>query len=211
MSFKETVVRGQVTSEHLVQLFDSTESLAAAVSNFVSEGLSQGDTVLVVSAAERWTKIAARLTALGVAVDDALESGQLVALDALELLQQLIRNQRLESRRFEESVGGIVRGLASRPAPLRIYGEMVDILAARGDYRAAHELEELWNGLGERESFTLFCGYSAEHFGDPRTAESLRSICRAHSAVHVDPRDLLSAYLVQACAQAESTPGRSGF
>jgi hypothetical protein len=209
MSFKETVVHGQVTSAHLVQLFDSSESLAGAVSNFVFEGLSQGETVLVVSSAERWARIADRLMALDVSAADRVASGQLVSLDAEDLLQQFIKNQRPEARLFEDAVGATVRGLASRSVPLRIYGEMVDILAAKGEYRAAHELEELWNALGERESFTLFCGYSAEHFGDPRTAESLRTICRAHTSVRVDPRDLLSSYLVQAYAQADSTQARS--
>jgi hypothetical protein len=211
MGFKETVVRGHVTSSHLVQLFDSRESLVAAVSSFAFDGLTEGDTVLVVSSAERWAGITDRLIERGVSTADAEATGQLVSLDAQELLQKFMKNQRPEPRLFEESVGATVRGLASRAAPLRIYGEMVDVLAARGEYRAAHELEELWNALGERESFTLFCGYSAEHFGDPRTAESLRSICRAHSSVHVDPRDLLSTYLVQAYAETGATPARSGF
>jgi hypothetical protein len=162
-----------------------------------------------VSSAERWARIADRLMALDVSAADRVASGQLVSLDAEDLLQQFIKNQRPEARLFEDAVGATVRGLASRSVPLRIYGEMVDILAAKGEYRAAHELEELWNALGERESFTLFCGYSAEHFGDPRTAESLRTICRAHTSVRVDPRDLLSSYLVQAYAQADSTQARS--
>jgi len=210
MTFKETVVRGQVTSSHLVQLFDGPDSLATAVSSFVCEGLAQGDTVLVVSAAERWPSIASRLIELGVSATDCMANGQLVALNAEDLLQQFIKNQRPDPRLFEESVGATVRSLASRPAPLRIYGEMVDILAAKGEYRAAHELEELWNGLAERESFTLFCGYSAEHFGDPRTADSFRSICRAHSCLRLDPRDVLSSFLVQAYGEVEPTRAPSG-
>ena len=57
---------------------------------------------------------------------------------------------------------------------VRIYGEMVDVRAARGNYKAACQLEALWNALGRRESFTLFCGYASGHFGDPRTAALAR-------------------------------------
>ena len=195
--FKETVVRGQVSSEHLVQLFDDPESLATAVAAFLKEGVSGGDQLLVVSTSEHWQAIAA---ALG--DGDVLADQRIIWRDAAETLRQFMRLGRPDARLFDQSVGALVRDLASRSPRLRIYGEMVDLLAGQGDYRGAHELEELWNELAERVSFTLFCGYCAAHFGDPARAQALHAICRAHSCVRSDPRDLLSAFLLQSYTSA---------
>ena len=60
----------------------------------------------------------------------------------------------------------------------------------------AHELEVFWNTLAAEESFTLLCGYSSAHFGDPRDAEALHRICRAHSRVESHPGDLLATWLL---------------
>ena len=102
-------------------------------------------------------------------------------------------------------IGGIVRRLGARDGRLRIYGEMVDLLVAEGDVRGAHDLEELWNELGEREPFTLLCGYSTVHFGDPRSGGALRQVCQLHSHVHVHQRDILGSFLLDACGHQQAS------
>ena len=47
---------------------------------------------------------------------------------------------------------------------LRAYGEMVDVLWRRGEKSAALRLEELWNELQARRSFTLLCAYAMGKF-----------------------------------------------
>lgn len=74
---------------------------------------------------------------------------------------------------------------------------MVDVLAARGNDKAAHQLEALWNILGGRECYTLFCGYASGHFGDPKTSKMLADICRSHSHLHRKADDLLAEYLLE--------------
>jgi hypothetical protein len=86
--------------------------------------------------------------------------------------------------------------LVAHGRPVRVYGEMVDNLAVRGDYAHAILLESMWNALATRYTFTLFCGYSAISFGDPRRGDMLRKICAAHTHVSADDRDPLGAFLV---------------
>jgi hypothetical protein len=188
-----------------VQLFDDLNSLAEAVSAFLLDGFAQGDTLLVVSRHAQWRSIAAQLREAGVPVDDIARSGQLTVRDAADTLKRFMPVGRVDAGLFDRSVGALVRELAFRGKPLRIYGEMVDLLALDADFRAAQRLEELWNELGERQSLTLFCGYSAVNFGDPRTAEALRRICDSHSHVRSNPRDLLGSFLLRTHAPAEAT------
>jgi hypothetical protein len=187
----------RIPAVHTVQLFDSDESLVDAAANFLGEGLLRNETVLAVMDEERWYSVAIRMSAQGFPIDESLRSGDLTVGNAVETLKTFMRRDRPDPRLFNASVGTLVSSLAARGKPLRIYGEMVDVLAAQGEYAAAHELEELWNRLGKREEFTLFCGYTAAHFGDPRNAEALRRVCASHSEVLSDPRDVLGSFLLR--------------
>jgi hypothetical protein len=197
---RETVVHPHVGAEHLVQLFDSADSLADAVTAFLRDGWLQGDTLLVVIDKAHWGAITRRLRANDLPPDNATNSGQLTVRDAAETLQLFMRHGRPNRELFDRSIGTLVQQLVSQGRRLRIYGEMVDVLSAEGNFQGAQLLEDLWNELGARESFTLFCGYSSVNFGDPRTAETLRSICRSHSHVRSNPRDILGSFLLSAHA-----------
>jgi hypothetical protein len=187
-------------SGHQFQLFDHAGSLSDAVSMFVGNGLARGDTVLAVLSREHWFGVASRLRDQGLDPDEAASSGQLTIRDAAEVLATFMPGDRPDAKLFDATVGGLVRQLRARGKPLRIYGEMVDLLAGEASFRSARQLEDLWNELGTREPFLLFCGYSSAHFGNPRDAGSLREICHSHTQVRVEPRDLLGAYLISATA-----------
>jgi hypothetical protein len=186
--------------DHILQLFDTHTSRADAVSSFLREGLEQCEAVVAVMTPANWEYTSKRLRSRGVRVDDAVAAGQLTILDAAETLKKLSRNGIPDRERFDATIGTLARRLRSGGRTLRAYGEMVDLLAGEGDYRGAQQLEGLWNELREREPFTLFCGYSAVNFGDPRTSTALRHICRSHSRVRSNPLDALGAYLLQSSA-----------
>ena len=191
------IERPEGSCRHIVQLFDDGDSLAEALSSFAGEGLDAGETILLVLSSDHWTLTARYLAALGIDCDRVVDSGQLTVLDAGETLTRFWRRGRPDPHVFEASVGVLVRRLIARGAPLRVYGEMVDLLAAEGDFTGAQRLEDLWNRLGAQEPFTLFCGYMAVNFGDSCTAASLRTICHLHSHVRANPSDMLSSFLLE--------------
>jgi hypothetical protein len=190
------VATGNFRGAHLMQLFDSDESLADAVSAYLYDGFALGETLLAVMDEQRWYAVAMRLSARGMPVDRELAAGSLIVRDAAETLTRFMPRSQPDRDLFESSVGNLVRELSARGRRLRIYGEMVDLLAGRGEHGAAQELEALWNDLGRRSRFDLFCGYSSAHFGDPRYADALRRVCASHSKVMSGARDVLGSYLV---------------
>lgn len=196
MTHYEGGSRRRTAGEHSVQLFDSAECLADTVAASLRERLLHGDALLVVTTAAHWTAIESRLLASHVLVRAAQASGQLTVKDAAAALATFMVRDRIDPRLFDEKVGALVRRLRTRGCRLWIFGEMVDVLIARGEFAAAEALEVLWNELAERVPFTLFCGYSSEHFGNPAHAENLRTICRAHSHVRTNPRDVLGGFLL---------------
>lgn len=188
MSESESPAPSGFSGSHTMQLFDSDESLADAVAEFCSEGVLRNETTLAVVREERWYSIAQRLSAKGVAVDDALWRGLLTVRSAERMLKGIIRAGRPHLPLMTTSLGPLISRLEAFGRPLRIYGEMVDILAARGEHAAALELEELWNVVDEQKKYRVFCSYSAANFADPQTRDDLRRICAAHTDVRSDSR-----------------------
>ena len=67
-----------------------------------------------------------------------------------------------------------------------------------GNFRAARHLEELWNELAARYSFTLLRGYSAAHFTTPSARAAVAGICDAHTHVQRSAVDSLAEWLIAA-------------
>jgi hypothetical protein len=194
---KERIVQGAVSSDHIVQLFDSVESLVQNVATFVSQGLCQNAAVLVVAKPTHWAAITRRFNTMPNSGRPAgTSANQLTVLNAEETLATFMRDGRPDPALFQRSVGKLVRSLATPGTILHIYGEMVELLAEEGNFWAARRLEELWNELAARYSFTLLCGYSAAHFTTPAARAALAGICDAHTHVQRGAMDSLAEWLI---------------
>jgi len=192
---KETGLFCSTRSEHIAQFFDSREALANSVAAFLAEGCRQGERLLVVAKPRNWLAIAAALKTGTHPLSDGTESS-LTVVDADASLSQFMRHGLPDSLLFHRSVGALVRKLATaQSCGFRIYGEMVEVLAAEGNYHAAQRLEELWNELAVRYPFVLLCGYSSAHFANRDAHDALRQICATHSQVHNCDADLVSGWV----------------
>lgn len=187
---------GQAVPWHTAQLYDDDRSLVDSVAAYAADGWRRGETLLFVTTATHWAAIERRLEALGIEVGDAVGTGRLMVRDAREMLALLRCHERIDAARFDAHVADLVRTLAARGPRVRVFGEMVDLLAGAGDFTYAEQLEALWDRLAGRLPLQLLCGYSAVTFGDPCSRDALRRICRAHEHVHTDPADVLGSFLV---------------
>jgi len=180
--------------------------MSRTVSRFLLDGYRSGECLLVAATAAHWALIAESLEKQGCPVGDAVKDGQLTVQDANDTLQAFMRGGVPDPIRFFEAVGSVVRRLGAQDRGLRVYGEMVNILAESGDYDAAYRLEEIWNDLAAHQSLSLFCGYLSAHFSDARTATALGRICRAHTHVQTSPADELAGFLLAQPDSAHGTP-----
>jgi hypothetical protein len=197
MAVRNRTIRGAVSSEHIVQFFDTDESRAQNVAAFLAQGHALGEPLIVVARPANWTAILEHLEILGIPVQEAMADGTLVVKDAADTLRRLSPGGTPDATLFESSVGRAVSALA-RAGRVRAYGEMVDILAQRGELKEAVKLEGLWNDLSEHVALFLMCGYSAAHFVSTSTHRALLEICKAHSGVHRDAQDPLGEWLLTA-------------
>jgi hypothetical protein len=196
MHYKERVVKGAIRSEHIVQIFDSVESLAQSVSEYLLNAYRADQNLLIVAKPQHWESIEPALRSAGCDVAAGLERERILVLDAITTVRAICRDELPSRARFDELIGRLTRRLGGRTG-LCAYGEMVDVLAEEGNLRGAMLLEELWNGVAERTSLSLMCGYSSAHFVSGDGKESLTQICRLHSGVRATAEDPLAGWLLQ--------------
>lgn len=195
MSVRERVGGAKAGSQHICQFFDTDDSRADAVAAFLAAGLRSREHVMVVARPVHWAAIRERLVAARIPVDREIAHGRIIVKDAMDTLRRISRHGAPDPAAFESGVATAVRGLCEL-GPFRAYGEMVDILAQRGDFDDATALEGLWNDLGRTVPFTLLCGYSAAHFVASPAHRSLREICAAHGDVRRADGDTLAAWVL---------------
>jgi len=176
-----------------VQLFDAPRSLADGVSHFLIEGRGRDDQLLVIARASHWALIRAYLERRGIPVDSP--ATRLTILDARKVRMRITRRGLLDPTRMEDTLGGMIAEFASNRGGLRVYGEIVELFAEEGNFEQACLLEDYWNHLQKKHTFTLLCGYSAAHFADPRNSHHLREVCDRHGSIKSHSADSLGTWL----------------
>jgi hypothetical protein len=162
-------------SVHVAGIYQTEGFLAERVASFITEGLTAGEQVIVLATTEHWTAISARLNASGLEFRRAVTEGRLLLLDANEVLVGLTVEGRV-------SVEGFRSALARFIAPgvrQRIYGELVSLLAERGDLDTAIAIESVGHELAHTLRMPVLCGYHTG--GDrPLTPEAISRIAAIH-------------------------------
>jgi hypothetical protein len=162
-------------SVHIAGFYETDGFLAERVASFITEGLTAGEQVIVLATAAHWAAISARLNDSGLQFQRAVTEGRLLLLDATEVLDGLTIDGRV-------SVEGFRAALARFIAPgvrQRIYGELVSLLAERGDVDTALAIESVGHELAHTLRMPVLCGYHA--VGDHRlTPEAIGRIAAIH-------------------------------
>lgn len=165
-------------SAHIVQFFRSDEEYVRAAGRYLHEGLAAGDTCVAVMTAAHHRQLDEYLFEVGLNTGALSAEYRYIPLQAEQLLPTFFDARAgIDRERFHRQFNQLMSQAAARGQPVRLFGEMVSLLAEQGRPAAAIQLEELWNELSREHNFTLFCWYKASPFTDnPRFRRLLRSI-----------------------------------
>lgn len=171
--------------EHLVQFYEDPQTLVETLVEFIGGGLRANGAGIVVATREHLAALEQQLAASGIDVAAAVKSEQYIALDANEVMQQILVNHWPQPDRFRARIGTLIDKARGRWGSVRAYGEMVGLLWESGAQGAALRLEGLWNDLGRTHPFALLCGY---HVSQLRKGDRQRidEICALHGHVAVE-------------------------
>ena len=157
------ILAERLSGEHIAQLYSHDTVLVESLRMFTTHGVSRGEAVLLVVTPSHRDLLLPHLKADGFDVCRLQHDGQLLLLDAAEVLTRFMLDGMPDATLFRMSVGEIVEKMKSRAnRKVRVFGEMVDFLW-RSNQPAAVRLEQLWSELIESSELSLFCAYSTSH------------------------------------------------
>lgn len=169
--------------EHFVQFYEQDDFIVDSLCRFVTSGLDACETVVVAATDEHLNALNSRLSQRGVDVVAAITTGHYVTLNAETTLAQLKSDGKISPDLFTDVVGDTLLQTRISGRRVRVFGELVALLCAEGNFDAALELESLWSQLKLKHPFSLFCAYPMQGFSE----RSLNAVCGIHA--HVIPAE----------------------
>ena len=111
-----------------------------------------------------------------IGLEGAGHLGDYITIDARETLATFMVGSVPNANAFHHHMTSLLQQvLGSREqTPLRIYGEMVDVLWKDGHETAALRVETLWNESANTHAFKLLCGYSMRNFYKGAAVEAIK-------------------------------------
>ncbi|KAJ3051414.1 hypothetical protein HK097_007564 [Rhizophlyctis rosea] len=155
------------------------------ITSFVAPISKSRDAAIIIAHKHRLDRVEAALRSRNIDLDRKRLCGQVTLLDAEAVLDSLLSGtDRVVQARFDELILGAVLNTAAVCAGnIFAYGELVDILSARGEFEAAIELEEMWERLLKRQRVSLLCGYDMKNFREESDYDAFVKVCRTHTVV----------------------------
>ncbi len=169
-------------AEHVVQFYDDDSVLIATLADYVGGGLGADAACLVIATKDHRDALDERLREAGVDLAAAQAAGRYLAVDAADTLARIEVAGLVDQGRFTETVGALLGRLAAG-RPIRVFGEMVGLLLARGQSDTSVRLETLWNELQATRAFDLLCAYPLTDLDEHALAGPIVQICARHSRV----------------------------
>jgi hypothetical protein len=169
------------TSRHIVHFYESDDDLASSVATFCLVGLLNGCGCVVIATRGHQATVTAKLRECGIDIEHAMRSNQMAIVDAEAALSEICSPGTPDRAAFDRIASEAVENVRLHHSHILMFGEMVGLLAARGDHQSAILFEQWCNEcLFRTTNVQMFCAY-------PKSCEISRdayeSVCRAHTAV----------------------------
>ena len=166
---------------HVVQFYGRDEELTEAVTDYLLGALASGGVAIVIATPEHRHEFETRLAQAGVDLAAARDDGSYLARDAAQMLSELMAAGKLDGAAFDRVIGTVIAAAGAGGRPVRAFGEMVALLWDDGLVSAAVRLEAMWEELGGKHPFSLFCGYRTDAV--TRDMDAFAEVCRLHGEI----------------------------
>jgi len=183
--FHRSGVAVPLSHSHAVRFYSQKRALITHVCDFLAPFLQRRNSAIAIATAPHCLALAERLQAAGLDPLRLAEEGKLIVLDAHETMARIMVDGRPDPGRFRSTIVPLLQQAAagSDEGAVAVFGEIVALLCAQSNYKAAIRLEQLWNGLLREHSFSLLCAYPMTLFDSRKHRQAFRQVCREHSQV----------------------------
>jgi PAS domain-containing protein len=182
--------------EHILQFYEAERFLYDSISQFILPSFFSNESASVIIATQHHLdSLEVHLREQNLIPAQLKDRGQLMFLDADEILATIMPGGKLDLGIFENYLRSFFSEIKEKYPRILVYGELVNILCERGDFELARQLEVVWERfLAEAGDISLLCGYNMNAFEAEGLSEVFQQICLNHS--QVEPTEKMSPSLV---------------
>jgi CheY-like chemotaxis protein len=183
--FVSSILASTHHRRHEVLFYADDAVLIEGFSRFAGASLGAGRAAIVLATEPHRNGIVRTLREMGVGVDDGIERGTCLLLDAAATLETIMVNGAPDRFRFLEGLRGLIDAAATatgiQNSRVAICGECVGLLCAMGDLDAAITIEKTGNDLVKACDVDILCAYPLRRWQDDDL--TFGRVCTQHSAV----------------------------
>jgi hypothetical protein len=166
--------------DHVCHVYQDEVGLLDTLSGFIGGGLWAGESAIVIATDLHLIRLEEMLRQTGLDLAHFRATDAYIPLSAEVCLSNFMDGGWPDNERFDAFLRPTLLRARRGGREVRVFGEMVALLWARGQYAATVRLEHLWNRALEREKIRLVCGYPKGELAHGH-AESIRQIDDSHS------------------------------
>lgn len=209
-----SAITRQEGSPHVVQLYRETSRMVEVVVGWLAPAFREGGAAIAICTPENAALLRERLARDGFPVAELEASGRFAVVDAEGAMSRFMVGGSPHGASFKRLARGLVRDARRASpvegAPIRAWGEMVNLLWLRGSFAAAQRLEALWNEvIAEERGLELLCSYRIDRLRAASYRDGLARVCACHGEVTPDPEDEPFEQAVGVALARLVTPTRS--
>ena len=183
----DETLQERVYSHHEVQFYSNEDALLGSALPFLAAALRAGHPAVVVATKLHLESFARRLKEEDLNLDDAVQRGSYISLDAAEAVSRVVVNGNLDRARslqgLKRLIDSVARTAKATYPRVAIFGECAPVLCAQHNVDAAVQLESTVNDIFKTHHVDILCAYSLSVV-HPRHRDTYSRICEAHTAVH---------------------------
>jgi len=178
--------------DHALQFYEAESYLYSAISSFILPTFFSTESASVIIATRtHLDALEVHLREQNLVPGQLKDRGQLIVLDADEILLAIMPGGSLDVDLFDQYLRKLFPDVQTKFPKVRVYGELVNILCEQGNYELARQLEVAWERfLSEPDrNVALLCGYNMGVFEAEGLSEVFQQICLNHSKVEPTERE----------------------
>ena len=183
--FVSSILASRHHQRHEVLFYSDDGVLIEGFSRFVDGSLRAGAAAIVLATESHRAGVVRTLREAGIDVDQEIERGRCVLLDAAAALEAITVDGAPDRFRFLEAFRGLIDAAAKAThvehPRVAICGECVGLLCAKGDLDAAVQLEETGNDLVDAYDVDILCAYPLPRWSNDDSG--FGQVCTKHSGV----------------------------
>jgi len=171
---------------HDVQFYSHDLVFVETATAFLATALNAGNPAIVLATRSHREELVERLRKT-IDIDGAIQQGTYTAMDAAEIVSQIMLNGLPDCDRFFEGIRSAieeaVRSVKATNPRVAILGECVGYLCAKGNMTAAIQLEKAGNDLIKTHNVDILCAYPLSAFQRKEEDQAFKTVCREHTSV----------------------------